>query len=182
MRQRATSLDGFAAAVQTRVTAMTQIHSLLEQAHWGDVDLRDLVTGLLYALQRAAPHGIEVHVDGPPVAISSRQTLPLAMTLAELHANSCKYGAHAQATGRLLVSWRLERCGGRTTVTLLWRERGGAPITAEAAHSLGRDLVEGFVRHELGGSCDLRFPPEGAEHTIVFPVAGSPTPPAAPAP
>jgi two-component sensor histidine kinase len=138
------------------------------------------VSGLLDALQRAAPYGIEVKADGPPVAISSRQTLPLAMTLAELHANSCKYGAHARATGRLLVSWRLGRQGGRTIVTLLWQERGGAPITAEAAPSLGRDLVEGFVRHELGGSCDLRFPPEGAEHTIVFPVATPPTPPATP--
>jgi PAS domain S-box-containing protein len=177
MRQRAVSVDVFAAAVESRVTALTQIHGLLVEAHWGDVDLRTLVTRLLTALHPTAPHNIAVQIDGPRVAVSARETLPLAMTFWELFANSCKHGAHSLPTGQLTVAWQVRQQSGQATVELLWRERGGPAITAEPVASLGLELIGGFVGHELGGRCALHFPSQGAEHSISFPVAPAPSVP-----
>jgi two-component sensor histidine kinase len=181
MRQRATTVQGFAEAVEARVMALVQSHGLLVEAHWGDVDLRTLVTRLLHSLQRIAPHNIEVQIDGPAVAVSARQTLPLAMTMWELFANSCKHGAHSQATGQLRVAWQVRRQDGQAIVELLWRERGGPAIAAEPVASLGLELIRGFVGHELGGHCVLRFPQPGVEHTLAFPMTPTPAAPAGPA-
>jgi PAS domain S-box-containing protein len=170
MRSRATDVDAFAAAVEARLRAMAHVHRMLTESNWRAVGLRTLAKTALGAMGYAARHPCLETVEGPDVQIAPRQVLPLMLVLVELYTNSCKYGAHTAAGGRLAVTWdaRPADTGAGTAVTLRWQERGGPPVTGPIRPSLGSDLVCNFVARELGGHCELRFPPEGAEHLIHF--------------
>jgi PAS domain S-box-containing protein len=169
---RATDVRGFAAAIEGRLRGMAQVHRMLSEAGWASLDLRALVRAASDAMQRLAPHKAEVVADGPPLSLRPGQALPLMMTLAEWFANSAKYGAHSTEGGRVEIRWGVvvDHDGRNPLVRLTWRERGGPPITAPAAPSLGTDLVTNFVTRELAGQCRLGFPREGATHEIEFPV------------
>jgi PAS domain S-box-containing protein len=174
MRSAAGDVDSFAGAIEGRLLAMVHVHQLLAETGWRSVDLRTLVRTLLKAVERLAPHAVPVEVEGPPVAASPRQALPLSMILLEWFTNSSKYGAHSRLTGRVSVEW--ERLAGQgdgqnERVRLHWRESGGPRLADLApATSLGTDLVKGFATLELRGRYEPRFLREGAEHVLEFPV------------
>ena len=76
-----------------------------------------------------------------------------------------------QAELDLRVEWQLlNGHPGPPTVHLTWQERGGPPPRQPAIPSLGSELVRAFATRELGGTCSMTFPPDGAEHVIEFAV------------
>src|SRR5690606_4640235 len=148
--------------------AMSRTHNLLADSGWKPLELSMLINHLLNSAGDVVPNAIEVHIEGPTTPISPRQSVPLAMSIIELFTNSCKHGAHRSPRGRLEISWSHSRRQERTWVSLHWRERGGQSIDKLVCPSLGSELVQGFVNFELGGRCDLKFPPEGADHRLEF--------------
>jgi two-component sensor histidine kinase len=174
MRSTTRDVNSFAGAIEGRLLAMVHVHQLLADTGWRAVDLRTLVRTLLKAVEQIAPHAIPVDVDGPPVAASPRQALPLSMILLEWFTNSGKYGAHSQPGGRLRVTW--ERLAGNgdgkgDRVRVRWRETGGPMVREQAPPgSLGTELVKGFATLELRGRFEPHYPPEGADYLLEFPV------------
>ncbi|MEE9211049.1 MAG: PAS domain S-box protein, partial [Phycisphaeraceae bacterium] len=168
IRKNVDQVEDFAAAIESRLKAMSQVHSLLVEAGWQDIHLCTLVNSLIASAHATAAHKIDVIVDGAPTPISPRQAVPLAMSLTELFTNSCKHGAHRSATGRVHIAWQTTRRDGNTWVQLTWCESGGPEVKSPVTPSLGTELIEGFVNFELGGRCQLRYPPSGADHVIEF--------------
>jgi PAS domain S-box-containing protein len=172
MRDKTPSVREFAHAIESRLNAMAHVHQLLADAGWKSVDLVTLLHSTLQTMQHLAPHPADVTIEGPPVALSAKQTLPLAMVLVELFTNSCKHGAHSIAGGCVEIRWSVSPAGASSAgvVHLTWTERNGPPISQPVAHSLGTELITGFITRELHGRCDLSFPREGARHVIEFPL------------
>ncbi|MCE9591101.1 MAG: PAS domain-containing protein [Planctomycetes bacterium] len=171
LRRRAPDAGQFAEAMKHCVSAMAGAHNLLAQTQWEGVDLRDLLGSVLESIGDAAPNVIGVTIDGPPVRITARQSLPLTLLVLELLTNSGKHGAHSVAQGRLAVTWEVvEAPDGPRRVRLHWRETDGPLIERPVNRSVGTELIEGFVNFELGGKCELRFPPTGADHEFEFPI------------
>jgi two-component sensor histidine kinase len=66
-----------------------------------------------------------------------------------------KHGALSAPTGRLLVSWRLEG-GSGGLLRLRWAEAGGPPVAGPPARpGFGTRVLDGTVRHQLGGAVSL---------------------------
>ena len=162
----------FAVSIEGRLLAMTHVNRLLAETNWKAVDLRVLVTSLLEAIHQLGGYTVPVVVQGPSVQVSPRQTPPLSMILLEWFTNSCKYGAHSQPTGRLVVAWAVDRSAAPPRLRLHWTETGGPPIRGPLKPSLGSELVEGFATLELKGRLELRFPEEGADHVLEFSLEG----------
>ena len=173
-RTRAATVDGLADAIHNRLLAMGQVHQLLRQGNWGRISLVELLTWLRGTIVQ--PHqNVNCLLQGPEVWVEPRQVSPLTMVIAELLTNSAKYGVYGPAGGRLSITWVVVP-GGPTAnagplLRMSWVERGGPPIIQPVVPSLGTELVEGFITRELFGHCRLRFPPEGAEHLIEFPLS-----------
>jgi len=55
-------------------------------------------------------------------------------------------------------------------LTITWRELGGPPIAAPVPSGYGLSLIRDLIPHELGGTVDLIFPPDGACCKIVIPL------------
>ncbi|HWE94155.1 MAG TPA: PAS domain S-box protein [Tepidisphaeraceae bacterium] len=172
MRDRALDVQAYADAIEGRLVAMTHVHHLLAAEGWVPVSLRTLVESTLAAMRYTAPHHIATTVEGPEVFVGPAQVLPLTLVLVEWFTNSCKYGAHTTPAGRLTIRWNLAPDASPGTLRLTWTEEGGPPITVRPRPSLGTQLVEGFVGRELAGRCELRYPPEGADHLIEFRAEG----------
>ena len=51
-----------------------------------------------------------------------------------------------------------------------WRETGGPPVAAPTRSGYGTTLIRELIPHELDGTVDLTFPPEGVTCRIVFPL------------
>jgi PAS domain S-box-containing protein len=198
-QHKASDVDAFAAAMESRLRGMSHIHQLLASSGWRSVDLRSMVTSLLAALESMARHTAHIVVDGPDVHVQARQALPLTMIVVEFFTNSCKYGAHSAATGTVSITWTVEPIKERyeapqarnhelpptppsclrapvspylppPTLLLRWTESGGPPIPQPVTPSLGSELVQNFGRRELRGTVQLQFPPAGVDHLIQIPL------------
>ena len=168
MRGRARDADAFADALDVRLHAMARFHRMLVTAGWKSLHLRELVSSVLEGMRATTSCPAEEQLEGPEVALPPRKALPLMLIFVEWCTNSRKYGAHSTTDGRLSVRWNARQENGAQLVRLLWQERGGPPIPAPVTPSIGSELVQAFAERELGGSCTMCFPPEGAEHTIEF--------------
>jgi two-component sensor histidine kinase len=162
-------MDHFVKALDGRIQSMAVAHSLLSQSRWHGVGLTDLVQHQL------APYATSANtaVSGPDVMLTAAETQSVAMVIHELVTNAAKYGALSTPDGRVEVSWE-HRPGGDPPagLTIVWLERGGPPIAASAGSGsgYGTSLIRDLIPHELGGTVDLAFAPEGARCRIEIPL------------
>jgi PAS domain S-box-containing protein len=176
MRGRARGVTEFADGVESRVRAMAHVHQTLCRADGRPLRLRAVVESTLAAMACHASHRAAEQIGGDPdVPLGPEQSLALTLILGEWFTNSCKYGAHSTAGGALRINWEVRTADGDDDrprrVRLTWSEQTTRPIPAAATPSLGTRLAEGFAARELGGRCEMRFPPSGAEHVLEFPIA-----------
>jgi two-component sensor histidine kinase len=84
--------------------------------------------------------------------------------------NAVKYGALSIPEGHVSVTWEY-RDSEDTAIglTILWRETCGPFVSAPCKIGYGISLICELIPHELGGTVDLSFPPEGVSCTIEIP-------------
>src|SRR5690606_22754668 len=87
----------------------------------------------------------------------------------ELIANSLKYGALGQPTGRVDVEYIVRDApeDASLTIEMIWREAGGPVIVSQPVAGVGTGLIQGLVRAELGGTAEMSYPHRGAFHRFV---------------
>lgn len=171
MRRRSSDVDSFADAMEGRLRGMAHVHRMMSSVGWRSVQLATLVNSTLAAAGEIGHHQTELKVQGPDAPIAPKQALALSLILLEWYTNSCKHGAHSVAGGKLDVAWSLTQNGNKPMVRLIWREENGPRPIEPMPASLGTELVGAFATRELGGRCQMHFPPEGAEHVLEFPLA-----------
>jgi len=170
-REGSSTMEQFVKALEGRIQSMAAAHSLLSLSRWHGVGLADLVRDQL------APYatGANVTVSGPNIMLSVAATQALAMVLHELVTNAAIYGALSSPNGRVSVSWD-KSSGERAaeTVTIAWREIGGAAVVSPTQFGFGTSLIRELIPHELGGSVELGFGPQGVDCLIEVPVEREP--------
>ena len=99
---------------------------------------------------------------GPNVMLNAAATQAIAMTLHELATNAAKYGALSTPGGQVLVSWeRVIGNGAAAKLILKWCETGGPIVGAPPRPGFGTNLIRDLIPHELSGTVDLVFRPDG---------------------
>jgi PAS domain S-box-containing protein len=164
-RRRCGTVDEFVRALDGRIQSIAAAHALLSQSRWSGVSLTELTRHQL------APYTTDANItiSGPDVTLSSAQTQAVAMVIHELATNAAKHGALSTPDGKVSVSWDRIGADAQAILTITWRELGGEPIKAPIPR-YGLSLIRDLIPHELGGTVDLKFPPEGACCKIEIPV------------
>lgn len=184
-REAATSVEGYANALEQRIIALAGAHNLLTRSEMHGAHLRDLIKLELKPFNGDSGRAT---LEGPELSLNAEATPIVALILHELTSNAAKYGALSAEDGHVRVSWRLEDDG----VALDWRESGGPEVLAPNRVGFGASIIENAVPYELSGRAELRFEPGGVAASFWLPgehltdMAGPPVtatqPRAAPAP
>jgi two-component system, chemotaxis family, CheB/CheR fusion protein len=156
------------ATLEGRLVGLARAHDVLLEQNWVGADLHEIVSRALHAF--AGNDSNRLRLGGPPVHISPKAALALAMGLQELATNAIKYGAFSNDTGHVTISWTL-RDGPAPRVSVRWQESGGPPVVAPEREGFGSRLIKRTLSEQLGGTVDVRYAPDGLVCAIEFPVA-----------
>ena len=148
------------ARFEARLRALSDAHNILSEQEWTSASLSSILR------QQVSAYGASrIHADGPPVTLSPKTSIALALVTHELATNAVRHGALASEEGELNVHWSLE--GER--LILDWQEAGGHSPPAPPKRGFGSRLIERVVRGELGGEIEARYLPAGFSCRIDVP-------------
>ena len=165
---RADTPEAFARAVEERVAALARAHTLLAEANWTQVELRNLLLGEFTPFLGHAP-GERVRLEGPPVLVPATMVQPLSIALHELATNAAKYGALSTPDGCVAVLWQVLRDPRR--LRLVWSEEGGPPVREIPGHrGFGSRIIDQTLRRQLGGTSFFAWRLEGLRFETEFPL------------
>ena len=88
-------------AIEGRLRALANAHTLLAQSRWAGADLRNL------ALEELSPYcaedddGSRARIEGPSLMLEQQPAQAIALALHELTTNAVKYGALSVPSGRI---------------------------------------------------------------------------------
>jgi PAS domain S-box-containing protein len=157
-----TSIDEYVRSLNGRIESMAAAHGLLSQSGWHNVGLSALVQ------KQLAPYatGSNVTITGEDIVLSAAEIQAVAMVLHELVTNAAKYGSLSVPNGRVCVTWDRQNLDEGVKLVFEWREFGGPPVAVKASSGYGISLIRDLIPHELGGTVDLVFAPDGVNCKI----------------
>jgi PAS domain S-box-containing protein len=162
---RADTAAAYAAAVQSRVSALARAHTLLSRSGWGDISLAQVLRDELES------YGERMELDGPEIPIPPEQVQPLFLLIAELLSNAVAHGALSAPGGGVTVSWRASETG----VEIHWVERGAAPKPA-GAPGFGTRMIDSIAKQQLRGAVARNWRDDGLSLEMTFPKSRAASP------
>jgi PAS domain S-box-containing protein len=152
---RSETVEGLKNAIEGRIRALANVHSLFVKTRWIGAELSSIVK------QELAPYSekddARVRMSGPPVLLEPNTAQAVAVILHELATNAAKYGALSAAKGQLDVTWSHADDG---QLTFQWTERGGPAVQKPERRGFGSRLIEGTIG-QLKGNLRFDWRPEG---------------------
>ena len=155
---------GLKEAIEGRIEALANVHSLFVQSRWRGAELGNLVK------QELSPYSHEgeerTRIDGPTVMLKPDVAQAIAMALHELATNAAKYGALSRAKGEVHVKWSF---AADDRVMLRWTEAAGPPVNPPTHKGFGTDVIGAMIRAHVGGDMRLDWRTEGLVCEIALP-------------
>jgi two-component sensor histidine kinase len=151
---------------ESRLIALSEAHSILTQENWEGAEIRQIIALALHAhagTDRAL-------IEGPPIRLSPKAAVAIAMGMHELATNAVNYGALSSQAGRVDVSWQIGEAE-PAEFALQWRESGGPPVAKPSARGFGSRLIEHNLAYDLDGEARIDYRPEGLICSITSPLA-----------
>jgi PAS domain S-box-containing protein len=166
-QETSSSMEEFVAALDGRIKSMAITHELLSHRRWQGIPLAELVHRELAPFATASNTGI----DGPDVVLCAEAGQVIAMVLHELATNAAKFGAISVKSGHVSVRWSFRGNGhAENWLRIDWEESGGPHVEPPTRSGYGTSVVRELIPYELGGSVDLKHPPEGVRCMLEIPI------------
>ena len=151
-------------AVEGRIQALANVHSLFVATRWIGAELSTIAT------QELAPYSgtgeKRVRIDGPQVLLDPNTAQAVAVALHELATNAAKYGALSRANGQVELKWSHEASG---RLNLRWMETGGPTVRPPTRTGFGGRVIEQMIV-QLKGESRFDWRTEGLVCEITVPV------------
>lgn len=154
-----------------RIEALGRTHGLLSRENWGTVQLKDVAAESLEAYIMDEKR--RVILNGPSVALKPKAALALGIVFHELATNAVKHGALSNNDGAVAIDWTFDP---DQRVNLQWAEKAGPACAKPTRSGFGSKLIQLELSHELRGSVDLHYEPEGFRAQMNFPAEAESAP------
>jgi PAS domain S-box-containing protein len=149
---------------EARVLALANAHRLITESGWRSAALTEILNPLL------APFLERISLAGPDVFLEPDPTFGLSAAVHELATNASKYGSLSARSGRVEVSWSVERTEQGLTLLLDWKERNGPPHKRNRRPGFGSKLIHTVIERQLNGKVLQTFGPKGMEAKLTIPL------------
>ncbi len=165
----ANSVQDFVVRFSQRIRGLSSSVDLLIKNEWQNVPLGELVRSQLAHFGDLLENRIAVH--GPDLRITAAAAQAIGMAVHELATNATKYGALSNATGRVVILWRLERANGSGhRFTMEWKENGGPTVVAPTRRGFGWSVLCQLMKMSLDADVALEYAPTGVVWRLGCPV------------
>ncbi len=142
---RSNSPEGLKQAIEGRIQALANVHSLFVASRWIGAELSTI------ARQELAPYSekdeTRVRIDGPQVLLEPNAAQAMAITLHELATNAAKYGSLSVPKGQTTLTWSHEADG---QLILRWSEVGGPAVQMPEKRGFGTLVIEQLIGQMKG--------------------------------
>lgn len=166
----AVSLNDFQTRFAARLQGMAASHDLLVSEDWRGAFLKEIVQAQVMQLKDLG--GARITAIGPNVLLKPEAAQNIGLALHELSTNAAKFGAFANAGGRVSISWSVDMgSDGTFRLKLVWQESGGPPVAAPGRGGFGSNLIERLVARALDGEVKLTYLPDGLVWILVVPAS-----------
>ena len=156
-------------SIESRLFALSRSHDLLTRENWESAGLLDVVNDALEPFVTAEGRAERLVITGKNIRFPPKEALALGIAFNELGTNAVKYGAFANGTGSILISWTIEPTPEGNRLILHWQEKNGPPVKPPSRKGFGSRVIERGLAHELGGTVDVDYREEGLACTIDIP-------------
>ncbi len=161
----ATDIQSYVTALERRIMGLARSTDLLLAHGRAGVMLADLIDQQLGPFR--PPKADRVTIEGPVLRINPQGAQILGMALHELATNATRYGAFAEAEGRLELTWNTTE----TTLAMRWREHLGRPLVVGERSGFGTTVLRTMVGGALGAQVDRVVHADGVEWLFNVPLA-----------
>jgi PAS domain S-box-containing protein len=147
--------DGLKHAIEGRIQAIANVHSLFAESRWIGAELSAIATRELapYISEKEA----RVRIDGPPVLLRPDAAQAIVVIVHELATNAAKYGALSTTAGRVELKWSHAADG---WVILRWTETRGPLVKEPTRRGFGSRVIESMIG-QLKGKTSFDWRAEG---------------------
>jgi two-component sensor histidine kinase len=149
---------------EARVLALANAHRLITESGWRSASLTEILNPLL------APFLERISLTGPDVFLEPDPTFGLSAAVHELATNATKYGSLSARSGRVEVSWSVQRTEQGLTLLFDWKERNGPPHKRQRRPGFGSKLIHTVIERQLNGKVQQTFGPKGMEAKLTIPL------------
>jgi PAS domain S-box-containing protein len=159
---RADTSEDLKKAIEGRIQALANVHSLFVESRWIGADLSAI------AAQELAPFSAQgrVGIEGPAVLLEPNTAQAFAVSLHELATNAAKYGSLSENMGQVRLEW--VQSADRELV-LRWTETSGPPVEPPTRKGFGSRVITGMIK-QLKGKVRFDWQPGGLVCEISVPV------------
>jgi two-component sensor histidine kinase len=144
---QADAVADFKEAIQGRIQALANVHSLFVATRWIGAELSTIAGNELAPYSTSGDK--RVRIDGPQVLLEPDIAQAFAVTLHELATNAAKYGALSTANGHIDLKWSHEANG---RLNLWWIETGGPTVEPPARSGFGGRIIQQTIAQLRGES------------------------------
>lgn len=145
--------EQFSQTFSGRIQSLARAHAMLSATTWQGAKLEDLIRD---QLRIGTIDEARLSMTGPVVELAPQIALRLALVLHELFTNANKHGALSAPSGRVNLSWSIER----EQLSISWAETGGPRVKAPGRRGFGTTLIEQSIKAD-GGSATASYRAEG---------------------
>jgi PAS domain S-box-containing protein len=142
--------EGLKQAIEGRLRALANVHTLFVQSRWRGAELRSLIT------QELSPYcqdgETRVRIEGPDLFLEPNTAQTIAVTLHELATNAAKYGALSVPEGYVQIGWSREADG---QLAIRWTESDGPAVKPPAREGFGTRVMKSMIGGQSKG--EIRF-------------------------
>ena len=163
---RASSIDGYVAAVEGRIGALARAHALLSDARWQGADFGKLVEEEITPYRTTERD--KIVVAGAKVVLEPAIAQALTLALHELATNAAKYGSLSAPAGWVRLTWEI-RSG---NLVLDWLEIGGPPVEPPLTKGYGSEVISASIERQLDGAVTFDWGRDGLHCTLSVPLDG----------
>jgi PAS domain S-box-containing protein len=149
---------------EARVLALANAHRLVTEGGWRSASLIELLNILL------APYLDRITLAGPNVFLEADPTFGLSMAIHELTTNASKHGSLSTRSGRVEVTWQVQRTDLGLTLLLNWKESEGPAPKRQRRTGFGSRLVTMVIERQLNGTVQMIYEPGGLDVQLTVPL------------
>ncbi|HEY3639584.1 MAG TPA: HWE histidine kinase domain-containing protein [Xanthobacteraceae bacterium] len=149
---------------EARVLALANAHRLITESGWRSASLTEILNPLL------APFLDRITLTGPEVFLEPDPTFGLSAAVHELATNAIKFGSLSLRSGRIEVTWSVQRTEQGLTLLFDWKERNGPRQKRNRRPGFGSKLIHTVIERQLNGKVLQSFGPKGMDANLTIPL------------